>query len=85
MQLAPPLVPHGLIRLIASLQASYSTSAMPKVELYEPLVDLDEHAAKAWEFFRGMGSPKFHVAPMVDQVGADVSTVCNSHNILSSC
>lgn len=26
------------------------------------------HAAKAWEFFRRMGSPKYHVAPMVDQV-----------------
>jgi hypothetical protein len=26
------------------------------------------HAARAWEFFRSMGSPKFHVAPMVDQV-----------------
>ncbi len=26
------------------------------------------HKEKAWEFFRSMGSPKFHVAPMVDQV-----------------
>lgn len=23
---------------------------------------------RAWEFFRKIGSPKFHVAPMVDQV-----------------
>lgn len=28
------------------------------------------HAEKAWEFFRAMGSPKYHVAPMVDQVCA---------------
>lgn len=25
-------------------------------------------ASKAWEFFRSIGSPKYHVAPMVDQV-----------------
>ena len=27
------------------------------------------HAAAAWEWFRGIGAPKLHVAPMVDQVG----------------
>ena len=26
------------------------------------------HASKAWDFFRSIGSPKYHVAPMVDQV-----------------
>ena len=26
------------------------------------------HAKAAWEFFRSLGSPKYHVAPMVDQV-----------------
>ena len=26
------------------------------------------HAAAAWDFWRRIGSPKFHVAPMVDQV-----------------
>lgn len=26
------------------------------------------HAAAAWEFWRSIGCPKFHVAPMVDQV-----------------
>jgi hypothetical protein len=29
---------------------------------------LQAHRAKAWEFFRSIGSPKLHVAPMVDQV-----------------
>ena len=35
------------------------------------------HAAKAWEFFRSIGSPKFHVAPMVDQV-SNVSLLARS-------
>lgn len=31
---------------------------------------LDAHVERAWAHFRGLGSPKWHVAPMVDQVGA---------------
>lgn len=31
--------------------------------------DRQAHADKAWAHFRALGSPKFHVAPMVDQVG----------------
>lgn len=40
-----------------------------------------EHAARAWQFFRSIGSPKYHVAPMVDQVGlcADKSSQCASY------
>lgn len=30
--------------------------------------DIVPHANQAWEFFRSIGSPKYHVAPMVDQV-----------------
>ena len=26
------------------------------------------HAKQAWEFWKRLGSPKYHVAPMVDQV-----------------
>ena len=29
---------------------------------------LEEHRKRSWEFFRGIGSPALHVAPMVDQV-----------------
>lgn len=29
------------------------------------------HAEKAWAWWRSIGAPKFHVAPMVDQVGGD--------------
>lgn len=28
----------------------------------------DLHTQQAWEFWRKIGSPKYHVAPMVDQV-----------------
>lgn len=30
-------------------------------------------AEKAWAFFRSIGSPKYHVAPMVDQVRISIS------------
>lgn len=29
---------------------------------------LQAHREKAWQFFRSIGSPQLHVAPMVDQV-----------------
>jgi hypothetical protein len=29
---------------------------------------LEEHRKRSWEFFRSIGSPALHVAPMVDQV-----------------
>ena len=37
----------------------------------------DLHTQQAWEFWRKLGSPKHHVAPMVDQV--PVSTVSPKH------
>ena len=30
--------------------------------------EAEQHAERAWAFFRSIGSPKYHVAPMVDQV-----------------
>lgn len=32
------------------------------------LGSLQAHRDKAWQFFRSIGSPQLHVAPMVDQV-----------------
>jgi hypothetical protein len=32
--------------------------------------DVESHAERSWAYFRSLGSPKWHVAPMVDQVGA---------------
>jgi hypothetical protein len=29
---------------------------------------LDAHVERSWAYFRSLGSPKWHVAPMVDQV-----------------
>ena len=34
-----------------------------------PPADLDAHVEAAWTWWRGLGAPKLHVAPMVDQVG----------------
>ena len=33
-----------------------------------PPSDLDAHVAQAWEWWNSIGAPKYHVAPMVDQV-----------------
>ena len=50
----------------AAAEEAASPSAAMSLQQAEKL--LVPHAAKAWEFFRSIGSPKFHVAPMVDQV-----------------
>ena len=47
--------------------------AMPAVEEQSAVEEQQDeykvpHAKAAWEFFRSIGSPKYHVAPMVDQV-----------------
>jgi hypothetical protein len=34
---------------------------------------LEAHVQRSWDYFRSLGSPKWHVAPMVDQV-----CVCSS-------
>lgn len=35
---------------------------------YVDQIALDAHVARSWEYFRSLGSPRWHVAPMVDQV-----------------
>ena len=37
-----------------------------RAELAEPNFDMNEHVAKAWEWWRSLGSPQCVVAPMVD-------------------
>ena len=40
--------------------------------------DVVPHAKQAWEFFRSIGSPKYHVAPMVDQVAPNIHEDANN-------
>eukprot|EP00891_Asterochloris_glomerata_P000585 jgi/Astpho2/585/fgenesh1_pm.00013_%23_6_t len=37
------------------------------------------HAAAAWQFWRSIGSPKFHVAPMVDQSELAFRMLCRKY------
>lgn len=37
------------------------------------------HASKAWEFFRSIGSPQLHVAPMVDQSELPFRMMCRAN------
>ena len=38
-----------------------------------------ENKLKSWEFFRAMGSPKYHVAPMVDQSELAFRMLCRNY------
>lgn len=44
--------------------------------------DVVPHAERAWEYWRKLGSPKYHVAPMVDQVWLNDASWCRGN---SSC
>ena len=47
-------------------------------EMTVPAADL--HVQQAWDFWRRIGSPKFHVAPMVDQVWIEGSLADCTHD-----
>ena len=59
---------HGHQRLFRRLSAHRVASAMTGAAEPGPGT-LEAHRERSWNFFRGIGSPAFHVAPMVDQVG----------------
>jgi tRNA-dihydrouridine synthase 1 len=40
---------------------------------------LDAHVARAWAHFRALGSPRLHVAPMVDASELPFRMVCRAH------
>ena len=59
-----------------SAQAASAAAALPlppplaadtKIPALSPS-DMDAHVAQAWEWWNSIGAPKYHVAPMVDQV-----------------
>lgn len=49
----------------AAADDASSTSPGPPYTTPEAL---DAHVERSWAYFRSLGSPKWHVAPMVDQV-----------------
>jgi len=40
---------------------------------------LDAHVARAWAYFRALGAPQLHVAPMVDSSELPFRLVCRNH------
>lgn len=44
-------------------------AAIQELLLYKDPESLKAHVERSWEHFRSLGSPQYHVAPMVDQVG----------------
>eukprot|EP00882_Tetradesmus_deserticola_P015758 GHRQ01016792.1.p1 GENE.GHRQ01016792.1~~GHRQ01016792.1.p1 ORF type:complete len:339 (+),score=106.38 GHRQ01016792.1:225-1241(+) len=40
---------------------------------------LEAHVQRSWSYFRSLGSPKWHVAPMVDQSELPFRMLCRAH------
>lgn len=53
-------------RLVCTAVHGNFAEGVPSTSMTLSATDL--HAQQAWEFWRKIGSPKYHVAPMVDQV-----------------
>lgn len=53
---------------VAEVAPSPPTAAEGDVPPFLTAEALDAHVERAWAHFRSLGSPKWHVAPMVDQV-----------------
>ncbi len=54
-------------RAVRSMAAASSAAPAPMDAAEPGPGTLEEHRRKSWEFFRSLGSPELHVAPMVDQ------------------
>jgi len=58
---------------MTEISADTTSSPLMKQEQVVP------HAARAWEFFKRIGSPKCHVAPMVDQSELPFRMLCRKY------
>jgi len=63
MTAADPATEHTVLEEVPQSTAAAATAAQP----HHPPLDLATHAAKAWAWYRSMGSPQYVCAPMVDQ------------------
>ncbi len=55
-------------RPAVSVAAAHCKGPPRPVPDTRPVDDLAAHAERAWAWWEGLGAPKLHVAPMVDQV-----------------
>ena len=67
---------------------AHSTSASTCKQIQEESAQMtvpaaDLHVQQAWDFWRRIGSPKFHVAPMVDQVCTCMKVMQIEHMAMS--
>ncbi|KAF8065442.1 HAP2 [Scenedesmus sp. PABB004] len=58
--------------------AAVAAALLPTLPFAEPAA-LEAHAQRAWAYWRALGSPKYHVAPMVDQSELPFRMLCRSH------
>ena len=68
-----PRLHSTLVTASSATMASPRASTKPAVQkapftVPPPPPDVDAHVAAAWRWWRGLGAPRLHVAPMVDQV-----------------
>ncbi|KAI8471105.1 MAG: dihydrouridine synthase-domain-containing protein [Monoraphidium minutum] len=59
--------------------AAFAAAAPPAPPPYAEGPDLDAHVARSWAYFRALGAPAWHVAPMVDASELPFRMLCRAH------
>ena len=77
MRSAARLLTPRCAPLLAPASATMAAEAATAPDAPAAAADGAEHPG--WAFFRGMGSPKYHVAPMVDQSELAFRMLCRRY------